>query len=346
MTGGPLTVVMLGNQSSIHVRRWSEALAARGHTIVPLDLRGLRRSPWRRVRDFLELRLALQAALRAPRTVVALHGLPDGLLASGLRGLHPLVASAWGSDVTRPADGPTGRWRAAQLGAFLRAADARTVTSRYLAATIERRFGVAAEVVPIGVDLDQFRPLDGPRPPGPVRFVFTKWLAEIYGPDVFLAALARLGSEPAWEAVIAGDGPWAGRLSARATELGLGDRVRFAGRLPHDEIPALLRAADVLVMPSRREAFGVAALEAAACGLPVVASDVGGVAETVVDGRTGLLVPPGDPAALAAALARLAADPDLRARLGAAGRERTAELYAWARCVERLERVYLAAATR
>jgi len=100
------------------------------------------------------------------------------------------------------------------------------------------------------------------------------------------------------------------------------------------DVAACLAAADVVALPSLQEGLGVAALEAMAAGRPVVASRVGGLAEAVVHEETGLLVPPGDPTALATALARLARDPGLRARLGAAGRARVLAHYTAARMAE------------
>ena len=101
--------------------------------------------------------------------------------------------------------------------------------------------------------------------------------------------------------------------------------VRLAGE--RDDVGELLAAADLFVLSSRSEGLPLSILEAMAAGLPVVASDVGGVPELVVDGETGLLVPPGDPHALAAAIDRLLDDPDLRRRLGAAGRLRVSEQF-------------------
>jgi glycosyltransferase involved in cell wall biosynthesis len=147
------------------------------------------------------------------------------------------------------------------------------------------------------------------------------------GARVLLAAAAAV---PGLWVVFCGDGSEAPALRGAAAPLG--DRVRFAG-FRHD-VPACLAAADVVVLPSLHEGLGIAALEAMAATRPVVASRTGGLAEAVADGETGLLVPPGDPDALAAALARLAADPALRRRLGEAGRVRLLARFTSARMAE------------
>ena len=159
------------------------------------------------------------------------------------------------------------------------------------------------------------------------------------GLDVLLDALAlpplREAPLVLW---IAGDGPARAELEARAAARGVAQRVRFLGR--RDDKSDLLAACDLLVLPSRREGLGVAALEAMACARPVVASRVGGLADAVVDGRTGLLVPPEDPEALAAALSRLASDAPLRARLGAAGPGRIAERFAASQMCDAYAQLY------
>ena len=136
---------------------------------------------------------------------------------------------------------------------------------------------------------------------------------------------------PGARLVMAGRGPLAERLRQLADELGIAANVEFPGFVPHDQVPALMCGLDVLVncsvMPS--ESFGVVIIEASACGLPVVATRVGGVHETCLDGETGFLVPPGDRQALADAIVRLARDPALRARFGRAGRRYVLDNYVW-----------------
>jgi glycosyltransferase involved in cell wall biosynthesis len=157
------------------------------------------------------------------------------------------------------------------------------------------------------------------------------------GFDVLIEAFARLSAQHArlW---IAGAGPERAALEQRLSALGLGERTRLLGQ--REDVPRLLAACDVFVLPSRREGLGVAALEAMAAGRPVVASRVGGLGEAVVDERTGLLVPPGDAAALAMALERLLGDAGLRARLGAAGPERIAAGHLPEQMVDAYERIY------
>ena len=156
------------------------------------------------------------------------------------------------------------------------------------------------------------------------------------GVDVLLRALARLAERPAlW---IAGDGPERSGLEKLSQQLGVASRVRFLGA--RSDAADLLAACDVFVLPSRLEGLGVAALEAMAAGRPVVASKVGGLAESVIEGRTGLLVPPDDPVALAGALQRLLEDGELRRELGAAGPDRVAEGFLPEQMVEAYESLY------
>jgi glycosyltransferase involved in cell wall biosynthesis len=159
------------------------------------------------------------------------------------------------------------------------------------------------------------------------------------GVDVLLDAVAMLrgrGLRPLlW---IAGEGPERAALTAQAARLGLEPQLRWLGAA--SEVGDLLAACDVFVLPSRREGLGVAALEAMAAGRPVVASAVGGLGAAVVDGRTGLLVPPDDPPALAEALATLLGDAALRSRLGTAGPGRIAEGFLPEQMVEAYVSVY------
>lgn len=130
-----------------------------------------------------------------------------------------------------------------------------------------------------------------------------------------------------------------GRLEDLATALGLGGRITFLGAVPHAELADLYAIADVCVVPSRAETFGLVALEAQASATPVVASAVGGLLDIVEDGVTGYLVAGRDPADYADRLARILADTPLRLRMGDAARER-AQQFTWTRSVDRLQTLY------
>ncbi|MFP5377415.1 MAG: glycosyltransferase [Acidimicrobiia bacterium] len=191
-------------------------------------------------------------------------------------------------------------------------------------------------VIPCGVDLSTFSP-DGEaeaRPAGLHRIVVVSRLVERKGIGNVVAALPTV---PGAELVVAGGPPAAclasdpevRRLDRLARAAGVADRVELRGQVDRTELPALLRSADVVVCVPWYEPFGIVPLEAMACGVPVVASAVGGLVDTVVDGRTGVHVPPRRPDVLGPVLAALLADPGRRRRMGEAGARRARTHYGW-----------------
>lgn len=212
------------------------------------------------------------------------------------------------------------------------------------------RLGVPAHkvsIVPRGVDTGLFTPHGPVAERGAHRYQLVQ-LGPVdagKGAAVSVAALALL---PGTGLVVVGgpppdrlrDDPGIRRLRDLAQEAGVADRLRFTGAVPGHEVAALLRAADVVVCPADHEPFGTAPLEAMACGRPVVASAAGSHPDTVTDPATGRLVPPGDPEALAHALAGLLADPGTREACGAAGRRRVLRRFGWGRVAAATEAAY------
>lgn len=218
-----------------------------------------------------------------------------------------------------------------------RHAQAVIVLTRRLA-TLVTRAGVPPErvhVIPSGVRGEWFDGTGAARE-GSRTVLFLGRLHRQKGVDVLLRAAALV---PGVQVVLAGDGPLRPALEKLADELGIADRVRFAGFVDHDDVPGLLREAALLVMPSRYEELGTAVVEAMSCAVPVVASDIGGLPEVVEDGGSGFLVPPGDPPALADAMRLVLGDRALAERLGSRGQE-LARAYRWESLAGRVLDVY------
>jgi glycosyltransferase involved in cell wall biosynthesis len=199
--------------------------------------------------------------------------------------------------------------------------------------------GVAAQRVGSiwnGIDVSRF-PYAGPDPKGPV--VTVARLSPEKDIDTLLRAASLLApQDPAFRLAIAGDGVCLPALKRTAADLGLGERAHFLGQVR--DIPALLATASLFVLPSLSEGVSLTLLEAMACGLPVVATRVGGNPEVVAEAETGLLVPARDPTALAEAILRLRRDPDGCRRLGLAGRRRVESLFDIRHMVARYEALY------
>ncbi len=197
-------------------------------------------------------------------------------------------------------------------------------------------------IVPPGVDLPAATTSE-PKDPRPTIVTVARLVDRYKGHDVMLRALpAVIERVPEVQWVVVGDGPLGPELRTTAEELGLGAHVRFVGTVEDRERDRRLGRAHVFAMPSRLspegggEGFGIVYMEAAAHGLPAVAGNVGGATDAIVDGRTGVLVDPSNPAAVAAALADLLEDPERVRAMGAAGRERAAE-FTWPSIGERLD---------
>ena len=204
----------------------------------------------------------------------------------------------------------------------------------------------AISVVPCGVDVDEFTPRGPTAPRGkPHRIVSVGRLVPRKGFETMIRAMCHISEA---ELVIVG-GPdkseldsdvEATRLQQLAARMGVADRVHLYGSVCREEMPMLLRSADVVAATPWYEPFGIVPLEAMACGVPVVASAVGGMLDTVVDDGTGRLVPPKDPRALADAINPILWDKRFRAALGRAGRKRACERYTWDKVAHDTVEVY------
>ncbi|MBT7864443.1 MAG: glycosyltransferase [Gemmatimonadetes bacterium] len=256
---------------------------------------------------------------------------------------RPILLSVRGSDMLL-SEHPLGlrlnRWLVSR-------ADRITAVSEQIAGRLADH-GVAhkTQVVANGVS-DRFQPRDRSAarqalglPVDAVICLFVGMLIPVKGLDFLLSALQQVVDERLL-CVLVGDGPERQALERQAEENGLVDRVSFAGACPSDQVPAWLAACDFLVLSSLSEGRPNVILEAHASGRATLATDVGGTGELIEDGRTGLLVPSQDMAAMVAALQRLTGDADLRDRLGSAARERLTERgLTWAGTATAMRRIY------
>lgn len=205
-----------------------------------------------------------------------------------------------------------------------------------------REFGLPSEkltVVPNGIDCTIFRPLTGTRRT-PGRLIATASAdTPLKGLAVLLRAMALMAKQrPQLHLVVVGALKKESPIRPLLTELGIGERVHFTGTVSPEAFARLYAEAEAAVVPSLYEGFGLPAGEAMACGVPVISTTAGALPEVV--GDAGLLVPPNDPHALAAAIARLGDDAELTARLGNAGRERVLRHLSWEQAARRTVEVY------
>ena len=344
-----------------HVRDLSEGLVARGHRVTVLVTNLERRTVIERsqpnltiVKAARTLHLAstplsvemLRRAGQLRPDVVHLHfPYPPGDLVYRALPTRPPLVVTYHSDIVRQQNllrvyRPLMELTLRRAARILPTSPNYMVSSPYL-----RRHAARCSVVPLGIDTARFAQADMRRVAA-IRarydaplLLFVGRLRYYKGLHILLDALPGVRAE----LLIGGSGPERGRLEAQAARLGIARRVHFLGDIPDEDLPALYRAADVFVLPAhlRAEALGLAQIEALASGLPCVSTELGtGTSFANLHGRTGLVVPPNDPAALADAINTLLADPELRERYGAAGRERAAELFSQTRMLDAVEEVY------
>jgi D-inositol-3-phosphate glycosyltransferase len=374
------TEARMGGARRVHVRELAQELGARGHEVTiytrrvdPEADRRVAMDPgvtveyveagpatvavsklvWRfHPRFVANLRAALQ---RRTPAVIHSHGWLSGAAAlEAANGTIPIVHSFHGLGAVErrhrrgSGSGPPERLTIERL-------IARSVDLVVASCVDEQRELLAlgappsrVEVVPSGVDTTRFRHHGGSLARSrPESVLCLGGLAPDKGVDVAVQALRHV---PDASLLVVGGpppedlptDPDVARLRAVASHHLVDDRVTFQGSIPHDDVPALLRSADVVVATPWHEGFGRVSVEAMACGTPVVASSVGGMLDTVQHGRTGVLVPARDPLAVAGALKYLLDNPVLRRRMGTSASAWVNDRYSWERVVDDLLERYRA----
>ncbi len=354
-----MKVVLLANANSVHTRRWAAGLQQRGHEVHLVSASLPDDSLSHELSHVLPFRPNLGYYLNAFHLRKLLDRLKPDIVhahyASGygtlmrVCGYGPYILSVWGDDVYKYPDGSPLSRRRVQKN--LRSASFVCSTSRVMARRVcELCPEISAiDITPFGVDTTLFQPVIRPRQDGLITVGIVKGLAPEYGVDVLLRAFATARNSLApnhseltanMRLRIVGGGGEEHSLKGLAKQLGIWDVTEFVGPVPHSDVPRELQRLDIYVAVSRFETFGVAIIEASACGVPVIVSDRGGLPEVVVDGETGLIVPGEDVPRTASALIELLHQPEIRNKMGAAGRRFVKATYEWESSVGIMEGVY------
>lgn len=350
-----MKIALMAHAGSVHTRRWLAGLASRGHEIEVFTNSSAFGFPEKVTVHLYSGRTALsyfrhlpkvKKAVRryAPDVVHAHYATGYGLWGS-VQKTAPLIVSVWGTDIAEALSGkiiitPIVR-RALKTARFV------TSSSKFMAdQVLQFEPSVRDKLVhiPFGVPADEERRSPA-RETDTVRIIFAKQFFPVYAPDLVIRAFAEAARRVSnIRLLMIGGGELQGRLQKMAEELGVQSLIELRGWVEMAEARRLIRESDIMIMPSYRESFGVAALEATAAGVPVIATNTGGIPEIIENDYNGILISPGDEPALTEAIVRLADDPLLRGRMGEAGRKIARERFDFEDCLDRMEELYRKAA--
>jgi glycosyltransferase involved in cell wall biosynthesis len=340
-------IVIFGWAQSVHNRRWVEGLKERGYTVKLISLGGepiagveTVNFPYgSKLKYVLRMKQAAREARAFRPDLIHIHYAGGFGLWGLATGFAPTIVSVWGTDLAEMSE----HWFTRHIvRRVLARATWITATSDYLKRQTLPLYPDAASkltVIPFGVAVPS--EVEPAPHSSPVRICFLKGHHAVYGPEILLNAMVKVVKEiPDVELSMAGQGPLTPVLKELISDLQLQNNVRLVGFIDNREIYPFIRGHHFMVMPSLAEAFGVAAIEASACGRPVIASDVGGIPEVVIDGETGILTPPGDVNKLAEAILKLASDGRLRENMGKFGHRFVTEKYEWSRSLDTMTELY------
>jgi glycosyltransferase involved in cell wall biosynthesis len=357
-----MKICMLANAESVHTQRWAAAFADRGHEVHLLSIRkvfipgvnvhtvklGPENSKsviWKFLSYVYFMLTVVKRIKKLNPDIVNAHYVRTNGVIGAFAKYHPLIISVWGNDVIWEYGPDMPLLLRIPLRFALKRADLICSTSKFMA---EKTLKIIKpekpiEHVPFGIDCQLFKPSEKPEDAaGQFRIGCVKTLSRIYGIEYLIKAMPKIcKSLSNAKLIIVGKDMMKNKLKNLASQLGVAERVEFTGFIPNEQLPQIMNSFDVLVNPTIvNESFGVVVLEAEACGVPVVATNVGGVPEVCVDGKTGFLVPAEDAAVLAEKIILLAKDPALRQRLGAAGRNFVLKNYRWEETVDKMLKLF------
>ncbi|MDR1564499.1 MAG: glycosyltransferase [Oscillospiraceae bacterium] len=354
-----MKICFITDAGSVHTAKWCRYFVSRGHEVHVVSLRdgeleGVQVHSLHLSQELMQsgsLAAKLKYLAKAPQVrrivkrlkpdIIHAHYATSYGMVTALAGVRPFYLSVWGSDVY---EFPSNALTKAMIRFVFSQASWILSTSKDMAKQTAKFTKKPILITPFGVEIELFKPAERAKEGPKIVLGCVKKLEEHYGIQFLLKAFAILCSEyDNLELRIAGYGPMEAELKQLAEELGIGSKVLWLGFVsPQEEVIKLIQGLDIAAVPSLSESFGVSAIEASACGIPVVASNVGGLPETVLEGATGLLVPPSDEKALATALKKLIESPELRRSMGERGRAFVCENYSFVKNFNEIEGYYLA----
>ena len=354
-----MRIAFLSAAKSIHTIRWVNALAKNGHKVALYSMPEHKAPSDAFVKEvevhYLKYggaigyylggrELSKLIKIFSPDVLNAHYATGYGTLARHSKFL-PLLLSVWGSDIYDfPFQGFINRHIVIKN---IDSATAVASTSNVMAEQVRRVYSKEKQIfiTPFGVDTEKFCPALTPHKEG-ITIGIVKALEPKYGIEYLLRAfsflLERLTKEERMphgglSLEIYGKGSLLKELSALAVELNINNKTHFYGQIEHSQVPMALAEFDIFCVPSDSESFGVAAVEAMACGVPVVSSDADGFCEVMRDGETGFIVARRDATTMANKLYDLVLDSGLRRCMGEAGRAHVKANYDWRHCVDKME---------
>lgn len=333
-----MKICYLSDAGSVHTKKWCDFFIKQGHKVYLISLRdgnidgvdtislgfddallqsGSLTSKLKYLTKFFKVRKIIKKI--NPDIVHAHYATSYGML-TALSGIRPFYLSVWGSDVY---DFPSNFITKSMLKYVLSCAKYIFSTSKAMVLQTSKFTNKPMEITPFGVDTNVFHPIEKSNSDDVKIIGCVKSLETYYGIHNLIKAFAEVyKSNKNIRLKIAGKGNQEEKLKSLAKKLGISECIEWLGFVsPAENVVKTFNSFDIAVVPSLAESFGVSAVEAQACGIPVIVSDVGGLPETVVDGKSGIIVPPDDIKSLSEAIKSLLNDDAKRAEMGKYGRE-------------------------
>ncbi len=350
-----MKILLLTDSANIHTRKWALYLSQQNIDIEILSLSGMRigdlplhtfasktystrksNVKYNRIAVFKQILPQVRKRIEKinPDILHAHYASSYGLFGA-ISGFHPFVVSIWGSDIT---DFPYQNFiNRLMIKYVLNKADKICTSSQYLYRETQKFTSKQPSLIYFGTDFELFKPsninpypIDFSNNNKPYIFGTIKALYPHYGINYLIEAASLINKKISnWELWIGGEGDSKIELQNLAKKLHINDKVKFLGKIPHDRVPIIMNEMHVFIVPSLREAFGVAAVEASGCCLPVIVTKVGGLPEIIINGETGFCVEPQDPQAIADKIELLYTNPVTRTEMGYKGRQFVQNKFSW-----------------